>query len=178
MAKKSQNKFKKAHQYLEKYCKKCDSSFTGACLKNERPCEFNPEKNTIYYENLYPFHPCKNCLVRSTCDDRKRCSDFNHYNNMESVAECELMEKLIYFTKNRIKLLESHPGLIKKENFLADDIHGDMIDVDFTKKYISEIKNDPDYEDILETERQYLEFYFSYNFVRDKKNRGRWKLKS
>ena len=83
--------------------------------------------------------PCKDCLVRATCDGGKRCDILDHYKNMKSVSKCELMGWQIYFSKNKIKLLESHPGLIKNEDFQKTDKHGDKIDVDYTKQYISEI---------------------------------------
>ena len=78
---------------------------------------------------------------------------------MRRVARYELTGEVIYFAKNKKYLLMESPEEVDDlEIAQAQDFDGNKIDLAFTERYIRKIRNDPLYEEILETEREFIEY--------------------
>ena len=162
MSNKAFNKFQWVEDQLKELCKECefyDSGF-GKCLKGKEGCvEVKAKYNQLYYDLLHPHNPCGVCIVRPTCGWDRFCEAHRHYGNMERVARCELTGEVIFFTKNKKYLLVESPDEIDDQNIAqAQDFDGNKIDLTFTERYIREIKSDPLYEEILETERELIDY--------------------
>jgi hypothetical protein len=127
MKNKSQNKYQIVEDRMEAYCAECKSRETDQCLIEEKACtEFESKYNELYFELLYPEHPCRFCIVRPTCDERSRCEEFRRQQNMRNIANSEAK--------------------------------GEEIDVELSKRCIGDLKGNPLYTDILDTEKQYIEY--------------------
>ena len=124
---KSKNKYQTVEDLMNAYCAKCKSRESDQCLIKEKACgKFESKYKDLYFELLYPQHPCRFCIVRPTCDERSRCEEFRRHQNMRNISNSELK--------------------------------GDEIDVELSERCIDELKRNPLYTDILETERQYIEY--------------------
>jgi len=160
---KATNKFQLVEDQLREHCKNCvfyDPGI-GKCLKGKERCaEMEVKYNQLYYDLLHPHNPCGVCIVRPICKSNRFCEAHRHYDNMERVARCELTGEVIFFTKNKKYLLVESPDEIDDQEIAqAQDFDGNKIDLAFTERYIREIKRDPLYEEILETERELIEYH-------------------
>ncbi len=127
MANKSKNKFQIVEDRMEAYCAECGFRESDQCSIEEKSCsKFESKYDELYFELLYPHHPCRFCIVRPTCDVNGRCEEYKRHNNMRNIANSEL--------------------------------RGEDIDVELSERCIDELKGNPIYADILETERQYIEY--------------------
>jgi hypothetical protein len=127
MKNKSQNKYQTVEDLMEAYCAQCKSKKSDQCLIEEKACgKFESKYKDLYFELLYPEHPCRFCIVRPTCDERNRCEDYKRHQNMRNIANSE----------------------VKSEE----------VGVELSKRCIGELKWNPLYAYILETERQYFEY--------------------
>ncbi len=121
------NKFQIVADRMETYCAECEFRKSGQCLIEERSCDrFEAKYRELYFELLYPKHPCRFCIVRPSCDVSSRCEDYRRHQNMRKIAKSELK--------------------------------GEDIDVELPDRCIGELRGDPLYADILETERQYVDY--------------------
>jgi hypothetical protein len=159
---KATNKFQLVEDQLREYCKNCkyyDPSI-GKCLKDKRGrVEVRVKYNQLYYSLLHPHSPCGDCIVRPACGWDRLCEEYKHYCNMRRVARCELTGQVIYFTKNKKYLLMDSPDEVDAQEIAqAQDFDGNKIDMGFTERYIQEIKTDSLFKEILETERELLEY--------------------
>lgn len=165
------NKFEQAISELTNLCKECNNSNNIDCPCN-RECEIYDLKfNDLYYDMAYPLDPCKDCIFLSMCRETSQCEEFNHHYNMRDVAKSDLLGHQICFSKNKIRLLHGHSESITKEDFKQKRINGENVDIELTKEYIKKIKNDSRYEEILEIEKQRLEYFHGYKFVKDENDR-------
>jgi hypothetical protein len=127
MKKKSKNKFQIVEDRMEAFCAGCMSRESDRCLIQVKSCsKFESKYKELYFELLYPTHPCRFCIVRPICDERSRCEDYRRHQNLRNIANSE--------------------------------VKGEEIDVELSERCIGELKQDPLYSDILETERQYVEY--------------------
>lgn len=148
MLKQSQkNEFEQAFYELSNLCKECKFKEEIDCIEMTHDCEnYNKKFKRLYFDSLYPMHPCKVCLVRATCDDSVTCEEYNHHENMRDFAKLEL---------------QGHPNLISKEDLRQTTFNGERIE---------DIKNDPSYEEILDTEKQRFEFFSKCKSIKNEKD--------
>lgn len=143
------NKFEEAISELTRLCDKCEHKEEEIGCPHNRGCDkFNAKFNEFNYGSLYPMHPCKECIVRPICVQQEQCDKYIHHENMKAVAESEL---------------RGHPNLISDEDLKQTIFNGESI---------KDLKNDPDYPEILKTEKQRLEYFYKYKFI--KNVNGRW----
>ena len=165
------NKFEQAISELTNLCKECNSTNNIDCPYN-RECEIYDQKfNELYYDMACPLDPCKDCIFLAMCRETAHCEEFNHHYNMRDVAKSELLGHQIYISKKKIRILEGYPKLITKEDLKQKRIDGEKVDIESTKEYIKKIKLDSRYEEILEIEKQRLEYFHGYKFVKDENDR-------
>jgi hypothetical protein len=156
---KPKNKFQAAHYELIEFCQKCQSSEKAICDPVNVECDkFNQRLKKLYYEELYPFHPCGKCLVRASCQGGNNCDEYWFYYHSRNIANCELIDNVTYFTSDRSPFISGHRLAITREYINSDPRLKKIVDFDVTEKYISEIKNSTIYNDLLDTVRQYLEY--------------------
>ncbi len=78
MKNKSQNKYQIVEDRMEAYCAECKSRESDQCLIGEKSCgKFESKYRELYFELLYPKHPCRFCIVRPTCNEKIRCEEFD-----------------------------------------------------------------------------------------------------
>jgi len=160
MSNKPKNKYQVFADQLREYCEKCRSQDPGKCINRETVCdEFEIKANQLRYDLVHTYSPCGTCIVRPTCDWRSLCDAFRHYCNLRRVAMCQLTGKVILFAKNK-KYIWMGQRLDEVDLKIAqiEDLDGNYVDLKFTEQYIQEIKSDPLYEEILEGERQFIEY--------------------
>lgn len=163
------NKHEQAIDELTKFCKECKGEKSTDCFYN-RECEkYNLKFNELYYDLAYPLDPCKDCIVLTQCREPSKCEEFNQHYNIRDVAKSELLGYQIYFSKKKKKLFQGHSELITEEDIIQKYFSGEKIDIEFTKEYIKEIKNEKDYNEILKIEKQRLEYFHSYKFINDER---------
>ena len=122
---KSENKYLIVADRMEAFCAECESRESDKCSIKEKSCsKFEAEYKNLYFELLYPQHPCRFCIVRPTCNVNGRCEEYRRHQNMRNIAN--------------------------------SDLTGEKVDTDFTERYIAELKANPVFGAILETERQYF----------------------
>jgi hypothetical protein len=168
MNNKDMNIFIAAHNELVGFCIKCQSSEKPTCDQVSATCdELNMKMKELYYEKLYPFHPCGKCLVRVPCQGRGDCKDYWFYYHSRDIADCELTNNVAYFTSDRSPFIRGHRLAITREYINSDTRLKKIVDFDVTAKYIAEMKNSSYYHDLLDTVRQYREYR---DYVED--NRG------
>ena len=91
MKNKSQNKYQIIEDCMEAYCAECKSRESDQCLIGEKSCgKFESKYRELYFELLYPKHPCRFCIVRPTCNEKSRCEEFRRHQNMKNIAHSEL----------------------------------------------------------------------------------------
>ena len=166
---KAKNKFQLVEDQFREYCKNCEfyDPGIGKCLKDKEGCvEVRAKYNQLYYSLLHPHNPCGVCIVRPTCEWDRLCEGYKHYCNMQRVARCELTGEVSFFTKTKKYLLIESPDEVDDQKIAqAEDFDGNKIDMAFTERYIREIKSDPLYEDILETEREFIGYNSKRKYV-------------
>jgi len=152
------NKYKAAHDELMEFCEKCQSDEKATCDQLGVGCgNLDRRLKKLYYEKLYPFHPCAKCLVRPVgCGNQ--CDDYWFYYHSRSIANCELIDNVTFFTSDRSPFISGHRLAITKEYINSDPRIKKIVDFDVTAKYTAEMKNSAYYCDLLDTVRQYLEY--------------------
>ncbi len=64
------NKFEIAHNDLKKFCRECKLNKKANCDMYDNKCEeYSKKLHEYYYTVLYPYHPCKDCVVEPMCRD-------------------------------------------------------------------------------------------------------------
>ena len=170
MNKNNHNKFQIAHSELVKFCEQCTLSERIACGTYPEKCrEFSDKFDELYYTTLYPFHPCKKCLAISGGNIKPcACSAYWHFCYSRWVAECEINNNVVFFTKERIPIFSGPAYLITEEYLKSEKFFREVVDFQVTADYIAEIKSEPIYSKILSTVRQYLEYAAIYSNDDDK----------
>jgi hypothetical protein len=159
MINKTKNKFQAAHYELVEFCNECQSSEKDKCDQINVECDkLNSKLKELYYEKLYPFHPCGRCLVRVPCQGSGDCKDYWFYYHSRHTAECELTDNVAYYTSDKKPFISGHRLAITEEYINSDPRLKKIIDFDVTEKYITEMKNSFYYNHLLDTVRQYLEY--------------------
>jgi hypothetical protein len=158
MKSKTKNKFQAAHYELVEFCNKCHSIEKVTCDQINVECDkLNLKLKKLYYEKLYPFHPCGKCLVRPVgCGNS--CDEYWFYYHSRDIADCELKDNVAFFTSDRSPFIRGHRLAITREYINSDPRLKKIIDFDVTEKYIAEMKNSSYYFELLETVRLYLEY--------------------
>ena len=161
MSNKPKNKFQVFTDQLRKHCRKCRSNNADKCSETNHVChEFEALANQLRYDLLHPHNQCGRCIVRPTCDWRTFCDAYRHYWNVRRVAKCVFTGEVIFFAKNKRYLWMGRPDEIDNQEIAQlEDLDGNCVDLEFTDKYIREIKSDPLYEDILEDEREFISYH-------------------
>lgn len=91
MNNKSQNKYQIVEDLMNVYCAECEFRESDQCLIEEKACsKFESKYRELYFELLYPKHPCRFCIVRPTCNEKSRCENFGRHQNMKNIANYEL----------------------------------------------------------------------------------------
>ena len=109
------NKFETVHNYLIEFCDKCKLSKKANCILHDHKCsEFSKKYTEFYYNILYPFHPCKECLAMDDCISTKPCAcdAYWHFCRMRLVAECEIKNNAVFFSRERIQMVCGPSDLI------------------------------------------------------------------
>ena len=165
MKSKIKNKFQAAHYELVEFCNECKSSGKHTCDQIALECEkLGSKLKELYYEKLYPFHPCRKCLDCSSFQYPTKCDDYWFYNHSRYIASCELTDNVVYFTSDKSPFISGHKLAITREYINSDPRLKKIVDFDVTAHYITEIKSSEYYYNLLETVRQYLEYC---NYVED-----------
>jgi hypothetical protein len=156
----SKNKYQVFADQLLEHCRKCKSKNADKCSETNHVChEFEALANQLRYDLLHPHNPCGRCIVRPTCSWENLCDDFKHFCNMRRVAMCQLTGKVILFAANKKYLwMGPRPDEVDLKIAQIEDLDGNYVDLKFTEKYIRVIKNDPLYKEILEGEREFIEY--------------------
>ena len=155
----NRNNFQMVHYELVEFCNKCQSSEKFTCDQINVECDkLSSKLKELYYEKLYPFHPCGRCLVRVPCQGSGDCKDYWFYYHSRDIADCELTDNVAYFTSDRSPFIRGHRLAITEDYINSDPRLKKIVDFDVTAKYITEMKNSAYYEELLETVRQYLEY--------------------
>jgi hypothetical protein len=153
------NKFQDAHSELMDFCMRCEKDKKAECGQDPTECDdLRRELRRLYFENLYPFHPCRECLVRPSCQGNGDCDDYWFYYHSRNIADCELTDNVAYFTSDRSPFIRGHRLSITEEYINSDPRLKKIIDFDVTAKYIAEMKSSAYYHELLETVRQYREY--------------------
>ena len=155
------NKFETVHNYLIEFCDKCKLSKKANCILYDHKCsEFSEKYTEFYYNILYPFHPCKECLAIDDSISTKpcACNAYWHFCRMRLVAECEIKNNAVFFSRERIQMVCGPSDLITEEYLKSDSFFRNAVDFQVTADYIAEIKRDPIYSELLSTVRQYFEY--------------------
>lgn len=127
MKNKPNNKYQIVEDRMEACCAKCKLKESDQCLIMEKSCsKFESKYRELFFELLYPQHPCRFCIVRPICNVNGRCEEYRHHIDMRELAHCKLT--------------------------------GEEIDAGLSERCITDLKGDPLYDDIWETERQYVEY--------------------
>jgi hypothetical protein len=159
MESKTRNKFRAAHYELVGFCNKCQSDEKVTCDQINATCDkLNWRIKELYYEKLYPFHPCGMCLVRGSCQGKFSCDEYWFYYHSRDIANCELTDNVSFFTSDRSPFISGHRLAITREYINSDPRLKKIIDFDVTEKYITEMKNSVYFNQLLDTVRQYLEY--------------------
>ena len=125
----TENKFITAHNELIDLCNECRSKKDIQCQGFNGNCAiFTYKLKRLYYIRLYPFHPCKKCLVRPACDSKEGCPEYEKYDFMRTIADSEV-------------------GFFR-----------DKIDHEYEAKCILKIKRKPIYYNFLNDSWQYMEY--------------------
>ena len=172
MSEKIENKFELVHNSLIEFCNKCSSDKKNDCEKyNKRCASYSIEYKNLYYSILYPFHPCRKCLTRAMCGiGREDCREYWHYYRVRLVADCEIKDNVVFFSKEKIQIITGHKDLITEEYIKSVEFFRNHVDLEVTKNYIDEIKNEPYYPEVLLTVRQYLVYYRNHKEKKRRKN--------
>lgn len=155
----TQNKFEMVHSKLIVYCEKCNLDKKKSCgLYNLNCTDFSRKFKNLYFNILYPFHPCKECPELGSCDTKEYCQDRYVYNHMRLVAECEIKNDAVYFSKHKIPVVAGPVDIITKEYLISVDYFRNNIDFEVTDEYTKRLKKEPFYADLLSTVRKYIEY--------------------
>ncbi len=115
---------------MQAYCAKCKSRETDQCLMEEKSCgKFESKYNELYFEVLYPEHPCQFCIVRPACNERSRCEEFRRHQNMRNIAHSELKGEEI-----DVELSKRRIGELKRNSLYADILETEMQYVEYQSK--------------------------------------------
>jgi len=155
------NKFEIAHNELKEFCKQCTISKKTDCGGYDENCKvFSKKFCELYYANLYPFHPCKKCLPIVDCGSSKPCAcdAYWHFCYSRWVAECEIKNNAVFFSKEKTPIVSGPADLITEDYLKSNSFFRKVVDFQVTADCIAEIKWDPIYSELLSTVRQYLEY--------------------
>jgi hypothetical protein len=167
MSEKTKNKFEFVHNSLIEFCNKCSSAKKNHCDRYDKNCaNYSIEYKDLYYIILYPCHPCGKCLMRPICTFGGDCDKYWHYYRVRHVADCEINDNAVFFSKEKIQMVSGHRDIITEEYIKSVEFFRNNVDFEITKNYIDEIKNEPYYPEVLLTVWQYLEYCWNH---RDKK---------
>ena len=158
---KNRNNFEIVHKELIEFCDKCTLSKKANCSKYDEKCtEYSNRYDDLYYSTLYPFHPCKKCLAIGDCSNSKpsECNTYWHFCRMRLVAECEIKNNVVYFSKEKLQMVCGPADLITEEYLKSNSFFRKAVDFRITADYIAEIKREPIYSELLSTVRRYLEY--------------------
>jgi len=158
---KNRNNFEIVHKELIDFCEECTLSKKANCSKYDEKCtEYSNRYDDLYYSTLYPFHPCKKCLAIGNCGSSKpsECNKYWHFCRMRLVAECEIKNNVVYFSKEKLQMVCGPADLITEEYLKSNSFFRKAVDFRITADYIAEIKREPIYSELLSTVRQYLEY--------------------
>ena len=158
---KNRNNFEIVHKELIDFCEECTLIKKANCSKYDEKCtEYSNRYDDLYYSTLYPFHPCKKCLAIGDCSISKpsECNTYWHFCRMRLVAECEIKNNVVYFSKEKLQMVCGPADLITEEYLKSNSFFRKAVDFRVTADYIAEIKREPIYSELLSTVRQYLEY--------------------
>ena len=171
MNSKTKNKFESVHNSLIEFCNKCISENKNHCKRYDKSCaNYSIEYKDLYYSILYPFHPCGECLVRPICVGGQRCKEYWHYYYVRHVADCEINDNAVFFSKEKIPMISGHRDIITEEYIKSVEFFRNNVDFEVTKNYIDEIKNESYYSEVLLTVWQYLEYCSNHKDKKRSKN--------
>lgn len=160
------NKFRDAHNELMDFCMKCEKDEKAKCDQDITECDdLKLKLNRLYFEKLYPFHPCRKCLVRATCLKEKECGDYLIYVHSRLVADCKFNFKIVFFSSDKYPILMAPRLEITRDYWNQNPGWEELIDFDFTKKYITEIKNSIHYSKLLNIAKEYREYCAFANYM-------------
>jgi len=155
------NKFETVHNQLIDFCDKCKLSKKANCILYDHKCsEFSEKYTEFYYNIMYPFHPCKECLAIDDCVSIKpcACTAYWHFCRMRLVAECEIKNNVVFFSGERIQMVCGPADLITEDYVKSNTFFSKAVDLQVTADYIAQIKSEPIYSELLSTVRQYFEY--------------------
>ena len=171
MSEKIKNKFESVHNALIEFCNKCSSVKKNRCDRYDKRCvNYSIEYKELFYNILYPFHLCKECLVRPVCVGGQDCKKYWHYYRVRLVADCEIKDNVVFFSKEKIQMIVGHRDLITEEYIKSVEFFRNNVDFEITKNYIDEIKNEPYYPEVLLTVWQYLKYCRNHKDKKRRKN--------
>ena len=163
MIKNESNKFKVAHNSLVEFCNNCKSDKKNTCKKYDDACDEYREKfYRTYYEDLYPYHACSQCLMWALSKDKKHCEEtcpeyWYHY-HVRCIADNEIKGFSVYFGKDRIPFIAGPKDIITKEYVNSAEDLKKNVNMHFTEDIIAEVRQESFYPDVLKTVWQYLEY--------------------
>lgn len=158
---KNRNNFEIVHKELIEFCEECTLSKKANCSKYDEKCtEYSNRYDDLYYSTLYPFHPCKKCPAIGNCGSSKpgECNAYWHFCRMRLIAECEIKNNVVFFSREKIQMVCGPADLITEEYLKSNSFFRKAVDFRVTADYIAEIKREPIYSELLSTVRQYLEY--------------------
>ncbi|BBO76178.1 hypothetical protein DSCW_35950 [Desulfosarcina widdelii] len=154
------NKFMTAHDELVNFCRKCEKDGKKTCEWIGVGCKkFKGELERLYYEKLYPFHPCtEECLPLPACQRKRHCDEYWFFIHSRCTAENELKDLVSFYASDKSPLIGGPRLVITKEYINSDPRLKKEVDFDVTEKYITEMKSSAYYTELLDTVRQYQEY--------------------
>jgi hypothetical protein len=163
MKRNENNKFQIAHNEMMKFCNNCQSKEKKECDRFEIICgKYKEQLYRIYYEDLYPFHACSECIMRELSRGEKDCGQYcaNYWyrDHMRHIADCEIKGFAVYFSKDRTPFIAGPESLITDEYIRSDKRLKKIVNIYFTENIIAEVKRESFYPDVLNTVRQYREY--------------------
>jgi hypothetical protein len=147
MKKDENNKFKMAHSELVEFCNNCQSEKKNECKKYENTCGiYKKQLYRIYYEKLYSFHACSECVMRQLSGSEKHCGEYCanywYHDHMRWIADCEIKGYTVYFSKYRTPFMSGPASLITDEYINSDERLKKIVNIYFTKNIIAEVKQE------------------------------------
>lgn len=143
------NIYIKSHNKIIRFCEQCKSLKKSQCSKYDKDCaEYASYLREIYFNDLHPHHPCKECIV-GVCCTAYYCDTYYHYHRKRFVAECEIRGHVVFFSKEKLQIVAGSADFITKEYIETVEYFRTEIDFATTENYIRQIKSEADYEQIL-----------------------------
>jgi hypothetical protein len=151
------NKFWVAHIELAEFCDECQSDEKTECDQVDRRCnELERKRTRLTFERLFPFVPCRQCLVRPMCDSE--CEEIKHFHKELKFVFNELRGHSTYYAKCKSPLIKGPKHLLVKQDSESEELYRSLTDFEFTQSDIANLEAKPYFTDLTDIVCQYCEY--------------------